>query len=291
VGLRPGHTVKLSAVIASCPGAYNVDLLYGEMNLEFATIKTSREGSVATVSLNRPDKLNSFNAQLRSDLAAAIAAASADTTVRAIVLAGEGRLFSAGADLAGGWNSGDEVEVQLGSEYKPSFTAIEAADVPVIAAINGSASGIGMSLALHCDLLVMADDAFLLAPFATIGLVPDGGANWALVRQLGYRRAYQLAIESERLPAQRALELGLVNRLAAAGQATVEAQQWAEVLSQRAPKALAATKRAMRKAAHASFDDVYSFEAKLQSECIDSKDFREGIDAFMNKRKPVFTGE
>lgn len=259
--------------------------------MEFETVNTSQDGHVATVSLNRPDKLNSFNTQLRTDLAEAITRISSDTSVRAIVLAGEGRLFSAGADLAGGWKNGDEIEAQLALEYKPSFTAIEAAQVPVIAAINGSASGIGMSLALHCDLLVMADDAFLLAPFATIGLVPDGGVNWALVRTLGYHRAYQLAIESERLPAQRALELGLVNRLAASGRATEEAEAWAEVLSQRAPKALAATKRAMRKAAHASFDDVYSFEAKLQSECIDSKDFREGVDAFMNKRKPVFTGE
>jgi len=259
--------------------------------VEFETVNISRSSDVATVSLNRPDKLNSFNGQLRADLAEAITHVGSDASVRVIVLAGEGRLFSAGADLAGGWASGAEVEVQLASEYKPSFTAIEAVAVPVIAAINGSASGIGMSLALHCDLLVMAEDAFLLAPFATIGLVPDGGANWALVRQLGYHRAYQLAIESERLPAQRALELGLVNRLAAPGEATKEAQAWAAALAQRAPKALAATKRAMRKAAHASFDDVYSLETKLQSECIDSKDFREGVDAFMNKRKPAFTGE
>ena len=259
--------------------------------MDYKTVKVTRDGPVATITLNRPDKLNSFDHDMRVELAAALTSFREDRTVRAMVLGGEGRLFSAGADLAGGWKSGDEVEMQLMLEYKPIFVAIEGAQVPVIAAVNGSASGIGMSLALHCDLVVMAEDAFLLSPFATISLVPDGGLTWALVKQLGYHRAYQLAIESERLPAEKALELGLANKLSPPGEATSAAEEWAQALSERAPKALHATKRAARRAMHGNFDEIFGLEATLQGKCMDSKDFREGVDAFFGKRKPNFTGE
>ena len=117
---------------------------------------------------------------------------------------------------------------------------------PVIAAVHGSAAGIGMSLALSCDLMIMADDAFLLSPFTTISLVPDGGLNWLLVRQLGYRRAFQLSVESERIEAQRCVDLGLANKAVPADELQAAALEWAQELSKRAPLSLAATKNAMR---------------------------------------------
>lgn len=258
--------------------------------MSYETVEVSRDGAVATVLMNRPESVNSINDQMRMDLAAALQSVAKDSSIRAVVLAGAGRLFCAGADLTSGMVDGDGVEDFLRSEYRPSFDAISAMRKPVISAVNGSAAGIGLSLALACDLGVMADNAFLLSPFATIGLVPDGGATWFLVRQLGYHRAYQLAIECERIPAQRAIDLGLLNRIAPSGEAITAAQSWAAELATRAPYSLAATKRAMRLAMHASYDETYSLEASLQNMCIDSDDFTEGVAAFFEKRPASFKG-
>ncbi|MGH8166975.1 MAG: enoyl-CoA hydratase/isomerase family protein, partial [Woeseiaceae bacterium] len=183
---------------------------------EFETVKYAEDENVAIITIHRPDAMNSFNTELRRDLLAAFQRARDDAAVRVVVLTGEGRSFSAGADLKGSLSSDRSVEEQLQLEYRPVFECIAAMDQPVIAAVGGSAAGIGMSYALACDLLVMAENAFLLSPFTTISLVPDGGLNWLLVHQLGYRRAFQLSIESERISAARCVELGLANRTAPA---------------------------------------------------------------------------
>jgi 2-(1,2-epoxy-1,2-dihydrophenyl)acetyl-CoA isomerase len=138
---------------------------------------------------------------------------------------------------------------------------------------------------------MMAEDAYLLSPFAAIGIIPDGGATWLLVRQLGYHRAYQLCVESERLPAQRCLELGLANRLVAAEQLDDESLAWAQQLAERAPLALARTKMAMRAAMNISLSEAIAYEAQLQNACIESEDAKEGVAAFLAKRKPEFKGK
>jgi 2-(1,2-epoxy-1,2-dihydrophenyl)acetyl-CoA isomerase len=245
---------------------------------------------VATVTLNRPEAMNAFDAQLRSDLAAALGAAAENPAVRVVVLAANGRVFSAGADLKAGFPDGPAVRHQLREEYKPSLLAIAEMDKPVMSVVNGSAAGIGLSYALAADLIVMGEKAFLLSPFSNIGLIPDGGANWLLPRAIGYPRAFQIAIENERVPAARCLELGLANRVVPDERLQEEAQAWAAQLAQRAPIALALTKRAMRRAAQMSFSDVIDYEAELQAECIDSEDCREGVSAFLEKRKAVFKG-
>ena len=153
-------------------------------------IKYEQADGVAVITLHRPDSMNSFNTELRAAVVDAFAMAAADEAVRAVVFTGEGRCFSAGADLKAGIDR--DVEEILQKEYRPVQEAIAAIPKPVIAAVPGSAAGIGLSMALQCDLLIMADNAFLLSPFTTISLVPDGGLNWLLVRQLGYRRAFQL---------------------------------------------------------------------------------------------------
>jgi 2-(1,2-epoxy-1,2-dihydrophenyl)acetyl-CoA isomerase len=245
---------------------------------------------VATVTLNRPEAMNSFNAELRADLAAALQAAADDAHVRVVVLAANGRVFSAGADLKAGFPDGPTVLHQLREEYKPGLMTITEMDKPVISVVQGSAAGIGLSYALAADLVVMGESAFLLAPFSNIGLIPDGGANWLLPQALGYRLAFQLAIENERLPAARCLELGLVNRVVADERVREEAQAWAASLAQRAPLALGLTKRAMRSASQMSFSDAIDYEAELQARCIDSDDCREGVTAFLEKRRAIFKG-
>ena len=164
-------------------------------------------------------------------------------------------------------------------------------DKPVIAAVGGSAAGIGMSIALACDLLMMADDAFLLSPFTTISLVPDGGLNWNLVHQLGYRRAFELSVESRRIPADRCVELGLANRAVPAASLTGQAVGWAKALAERAPLSLAATKKAMRHAASGSWAGTFDIEAPMQQMLRHSDDCREGVQAFFEKRKPDFKGK
>jgi len=246
--------------------------------------------AVAVLSLNCADSLNAFTSELRADLAQALHAVADDDSVRAVVLTGEGRCFSAGADLKD-ISSERPVIDQLQEEYRPVFTAIAELPVPVIAAVPGFAAGIGMSLVLQCDLVIMAEDAFLLSPFSTISLVPDGGLNWMLVRHLGYKRAFQLSIEAERIDAARCIQLGLANRTAPADELQSTSLEWARALSQRAPLALAATKKVMRYAMDNDWDSAYDLEAQLQNELLGSADLEEGIAAFLEKRKPEFKGK
>ncbi|MCH8865461.1 MAG: enoyl-CoA hydratase/isomerase family protein [Proteobacteria bacterium] len=253
-------------------------------------IKYAQDGAVATITINRPDSMNAFTSEMSLELQLALEKAGNDKSVRVVVLTGAGRCFSAGADLKSGFE-GRPVSGKLQFEYRPVITAIMMMPKPVIAAIPGSAAGIGMSVALSCDLLIMADDAFLLSPFTTISLLPDGGLNWLLVRQLGYRRAFQLSVESERIGAQQCVDLGLANRAVPADELQSAAYDWAKRISMRAPLSLAATKRAMRHAADHDWASSFDLEAELQSELVGSEDNIEGVRAFFEKRAPEFKGK
>jgi 2-(1,2-epoxy-1,2-dihydrophenyl)acetyl-CoA isomerase len=233
--------------------------------------------------------MNAFDTALRAAVVEAFERARDDISVRVIVFTGEGRCFSAGADLKAGIDR--DVEEILQVEYRPVQEAIASIPKPVIAAVPGSAAGIGLSMALQCDLLIMADNAFLLSPFTTISLVPDGGLHWLLVRQLGYRRAFQLSVESERIPAERCVELGLANKAVAADELQAAALEWAQMLAKRAPLSLAATKKVMRFAADHDWPDAFDMEAKLQGQLLGSEDNKEGIQAFFDKRAPEFKGK
>ena len=257
----------------------------------YETVKYDHDGAVVVITIYRPDAMNSFNTELRRDLLAAFRKAAGDETVRAVVLSGEGRSFSAGADLKGSLSTDRTVEEQLQEEYRPVLECIAEMGQPVIAAVGGSAAGIGMSYALACDLLIMADNAFLLSPFTTISLVPDGGLNWLMVHQLGYRRAFQLSVEAERISADRCLELGFANKVVPADSLMTEAVAWAKSLAERAPLSIAATKKAMRHATSHSWASTFDVEAPMQDALRNSDDCAEGIAAFFEKRKPVFQGK
>ncbi|MDJ0941175.1 MAG: enoyl-CoA hydratase-related protein [Woeseiaceae bacterium] len=253
------------------------------------TVKYEQDGAVAVISLNRPDSLNGFTSGMLAEAVDAFVRADEDDSVRVVVFTGEGRAFSAGADLKAGLEGGS-LKNKLLHEYGPMFAAISEMQKPVIAAVPGFAAGVGMSAVLHSDLVIMADDAFMLSPFTTISLVPDGGLNRLLVRQLGYRRAFQLSVESERIPAERCVELGLANKTVPAAELRDAAMEWASALARRAPLSVAATKKVMRTAMDHDEATCYRLEAELQGKLRESADAAEGVNAFLEKREPDFKG-
>jgi 2-(1,2-epoxy-1,2-dihydrophenyl)acetyl-CoA isomerase len=251
--------------------------------------------SVATVTLNRPDALNAFNNELRLGLLAALRRAAADTSARAVVLTGAGRGFSAGLDLksvtgASGVDLARETDRQLRDEYNPSVLTIAEMPKPVVAAVQGFATGIALGYVLACDVVVMARSAFMQVPFARLALVPDGGVTWQLARALGPRVAFEVAMSGERIPAERCLQLGLVNRLVDDDQVLASATAWAAELAKAAPNAIAGLKRNVRRAMHSDLATTMNDEVEAQVRCLGTSDFREGVSAFLDKRAPSFSG-
>ena len=256
------------------------------MNLE--TVKYEKKDSVVLITFNRPEVRNAFNAKMTEDILEALVEAKNDSNIRAIVLTGEGLSFSAGADLSARDNKWSDTEAALIEGYLPSLKEIMEMPKPVISAVNGAAAGIGSAYAMACDLTVMSEEAYILQAFSNIGLIPDGGANWFLTNTVGYKLAYQIAIEGERIDAKRCLELGLVNKVVAGENLLTEAISWANKLSLRSSQSLSLTKKIMRKSVDSSYEDIYDLEAKTQNTLTGSEDNIEGITAFMEKRRPNF---
>ena len=259
---------------------------------DYKTVVVERRGPVGVVTLNRPDKLNTFDGALRRELLLAVREVNDDDSVRVVVLTGAGRAFSAGADLSDMPEdlSTFRVEDQINGEYKPVLMEIHEAPKPWISAVNGACAGIGSALGMVCDLTVMADNAYIYQAFAAISLVPDGGATWHLVRTLGRKRAYEVIVTGEKISAEKCLAWGLCNRVVPADRLLEESLAWAGEIAAKAPLSLRYAKQSVNAAAEEPLAATISAEAKLQHVCITSADAREGMAAFLQKRKPAWKG-
>jgi 2-(1,2-epoxy-1,2-dihydrophenyl)acetyl-CoA isomerase len=265
-------------------------------NIELETVNVRVDDGAATIELNRPQALNAWNAQLGADLLAALHEATEDDAVRAVVLTGAGRAFSSGADLkdiSGGDVTPDgrpDVYKTLTQRYHPIMHAIREMPKPVIAAVNGPAVGIGCSLALCSDLIMAAESAYFLLAFVNIGLVPDGGSSLFLPTRIGMARATELSMLGERLPAARALEWGLINRVVPDGSLRDEAASLAARLAAGPTRSYAGTKRQLNNWLYSRMAEQLELEATVQQEMAGSEDFVEGALAFVQKRPTRFSG-
>jgi 2-(1,2-epoxy-1,2-dihydrophenyl)acetyl-CoA isomerase len=249
---------------------------------------------VTTLTFNRPAKLNALNHEITEELIAALRAAQTDAQTRVIVLRGSGRGFSAGQDLEAFVRlktSATPISVadHLRRGYNVVATLIRTIEKPVIASLNGIAAGVGLSIALVCDLRVAADDAELTLGFSKIGLIPDGGGSFMLPLLAGFGRALELAWSSEKIVASEALRLGLVNRVVPAERLVEETQAYAARFARMSPIALALTKRAFNRAVLPNFEAWLEEEALLQEEAASGPDLAEGVRAFLEKRAPAFS--
>jgi 2-(1,2-epoxy-1,2-dihydrophenyl)acetyl-CoA isomerase len=262
--------------------------------MSYDTVTWERSGGVGRVTLNRPDSLNAWTAQLGRDLKQAITVDAADPSVRAVLVTGAGRGFSSGADLKAGFDSADDglpdIRKELDELYHPIIAGVRRLEKPVVAAVNGPAVGIGASLAVACDLVLAAESAFFGLAFVNIGLMPDGGSTLFVPAAVGKARAFEMALLGERVPADRALDWGLVNRVFPDERLMDEADQLVERLAGGPTRSYASSKRALNRMLYPDLDGQLELEAELQHSLARTRDFQEGVSAFMEKRQPVFEG-
>jgi len=251
-------------------------------------------GAELRIELNRPDTMNAWDVQLGLDLRAAVEEAAANDSVRSVTITGAGRGFSSGADLKAGFEPTPEGHPDVGTalrdRYHPIITTIRQMPKPVLAAVNGPAVGIGCSLALACDLILARESAYFLLAFVNIGLVPDGGSSLFVPARVGHTRAAEMAMLGERIPAPKALEWGLINRVAADDVFDAEVDALAEKLATGPTRSYAGSKRQLNAWIYAGMEEQLELEAEIQQQMAGSGDFMEGVQAFLGKRPPEFTG-
>jgi 2-(1,2-epoxy-1,2-dihydrophenyl)acetyl-CoA isomerase len=254
-----------------------------------ALVLTEHEGGVLTITLNRPDKLNALNGAMQVALRDALREA-AGAEVRVVVLTGAGRGFCVGQDLNEFREASGDVADRLRTTFNRNVLALRALEKPVIAAVNGPAAGAGMSLACACDLRIASDAASFVPAFGAIGLVPDTGGSWFVAQLLGYARAFEWLTSGRTLPASDAHEWGLVGEVVPAGELAARVAEVAGRYAAAPTRGIGLTKRLLDRASRSRLEEQLEWEAQLQAAAAATDDFREGVDAFLAKREPRFTG-
>lgn len=265
-----------------------------ELSRAYETINLYRRGQAATIELNRPASMNAWSNQFSLDLLDAVTAVAGDDDVRAVMITGAGRAFSSGADLKEGLDqaksgSFDPYDVLTG-RYHPIINGIRHMPKPVIAAVNGAAAGIGLSLALAADLVVAAESAYFTLAFVNIGLVPDGGSSLLVPSRVGFARAAELALLGDRLSAAKARDWGLINDVYPDDDFKASSAALLDRLATGPTRSYAGTKRQLNRWLYQQMEDQLEFEAGIQREMAGSADFAEGLASFTEKRPPRFTG-
>jgi 2-(1,2-epoxy-1,2-dihydrophenyl)acetyl-CoA isomerase len=254
-----------------------------------AEVETTREGGVLTITLNRPDVLNAFTAEMHRQLVGAFREARAPE-VRAVVVTGAGRGFCVGQDLNEFGEAARDIAGRLREHYHPTIRAVRELEKPVLAAVNGPAAGAGLSFACACDHRLAAESATFVPAFINIGLVPDMGGTYSTSRLLGSARAFEWMTSGRRLSAAEALEWGLVSEVVPDERLAARAAERAAELAALPTRGIALSKRLFDHAHHNTLDEQLELEAQLQAVATRTDDFAEGVAAFLEKREPRFEG-
>jgi 2-(1,2-epoxy-1,2-dihydrophenyl)acetyl-CoA isomerase len=262
--------------------------------VSYETVIWEQSDGVGRLTLNRPETLNAWTAQFGEELKAVVEGEAAEDDVRAVLVTGAGRGFSSGADLKAGFEPAEDgmpnIRHELHEIYHPAIAGVRRLPKPVVAAVNGPAVGIGCSLALACDLVMAAESAFFGLAFVNIGLMPDGGSTALVPPAVGKARAFQMALLGERVPAPQALEWGLVNWVHPDDRLLAEADALVAKLAAGPTRSYASSKQALNAFLYGDLDAQLHLEAELQHALGRTKDFMEGVSAFVERREPAFSG-
>ena len=258
----------------------------------FEYLKYELVDGVATITLNRPDVYNAFNDGLSYELQDALKQATRDELVRVVVITGEGKAFCSGQDLKDSSKQENKSFMDsLHKRYNPIIRAMRNMPKPIIARLNGVAAGAGCSLALACDLVVAAEESMLVEVFVNIGLVLDSGSSYFLPRLVGSAKAFEMSTMGTRIKGKEAFEMGLVNKVVPLAELDGAVKEYTDFYKQAPTKAIGLMKKMLNKAGNSSLDEMLDYEAYCQEIAGSSEDYKEGVNAFLEKRKAEFKGK
>ncbi len=263
--------------------------------MSYETVEWDLTDGVGRITLNRPKSINAWNGQFGEEMGEVVNTLAAAPEVRAVLIGGAGRGFSSGADLSGGLSvdpkdNRPDILHELHDVYHPIIRGVRQLEKPVVAAVHGPAVGIGLSLALACDLVLAAESSFFSLAFAGIGLMPDGGSTLFVPAAVGKARAFEMALLGERVPAPKALEWGLINAVHPDEELFTEADALVTRLGKGPTRSYAGSKRALNASIYGHMEEQFDLEADLQHALARTDDFVEGVGAFLQKRDPDFSG-
>ncbi len=260
--------------------------------MPFQFIKYEVANGVATITLNRPEVYNALNDEITFELQDAFKSVAKDQAVRVVILTGEGKAFCSGQDLKASSSQGKRSFLDsLHKRYNPLILGMRNLPKPIVCRLNGVAAGAGCSRALACDIIVASDDATLIEVFINIGLVPDSGSSYFLPRLTGMARAFELCSMGNRIKALEAFELGLVNKVVKPEELDTAVKNYTDYFAQAPTRAIGLIKKMLNKSATSTLEEMLEYEAYCQEIAGSTHDHKEGVTAFLEKRKPAFKGQ